>query len=240
MFNDLRDGKGEVALRNVRVLKCYPLRSSPTNSPVLGLEDGRVVLAEQRVGKGRLLASGLAFDLSWSTLPLKPGFVALAQNMAAAETVAATNVLSLVAGEPLRVPGPAAANLQVQSLTGSPLDWKGKPSLLPSLPRSGIYSLRVGAAVAYVAVRSSEKEGRQKFLTGGTLPALGSLAYSVKDFAGGESVLSEFHRLERSLDLSLPLLLLALACLGAEGWLANPLPFRSGPTPRSELTGNPA
>ncbi len=230
MFNDLRDEKGEVALRNVRVLKFYPLRSPPTNTPVLGLEDGRALLVEQKIGRGRLLAGGLAFASSWSTLPLKPGFVALAQNLAPAPTGATTNLISLVAGEPLRLGAPETASIQVQSLAGSPLDWKGEPAQLPTLPRAGVYAVRDGGETTYVAVRSSEKEGRQKFLASHTLPALGKISYVVKEFTGGEALVSTFRRLEKSLDLSLPLLLLALACLALEGWLANPLPIKPSQT----------
>ncbi|MGD1085354.1 MAG: hypothetical protein ABSA47_11485, partial [Verrucomicrobiota bacterium] len=75
-------------------------------------------------------------------------------------------------------------------------------------------------------VWSSEQEGRRKFITGGTLAALGNLPYSVDNLSGSESARSQFSREERSLDLSLPLLLLAFACLGLEGWLANPPPLK--------------
>jgi hypothetical protein len=196
---------------------------------VLGLEDGRVLLAEQRAGNGRLLVSGIAFDSAWSTLTLKPGFIALAQNMALAEAGADTNILSLTAGEPLQLGGPDTAAIQVRSLGGSPLDWKGKAEQLPSLPRSGVYAVRNDGRTTYVTVQSSEKEGEQRFITGNSLPALGKLAYAVKDFTGGESLISEFHRLEKSLDLSPLLLLLALAALLGEGWLANPPPIKNRP-----------
>ena len=82
IFDDLRDEKGDVALRNVKVFRFLPLRLPAQAAPLLGLEDGRIVLASQKVGQGLLLASGLAFDPAWSTLPLKPAFVALAQGMA--------------------------------------------------------------------------------------------------------------------------------------------------------------
>ena len=46
--------------------------------------------------------------------------------------------------------------------------------------------------------------------------------------AARDSVLAEFERLEKSLDLSPLLLLLALLMLATEGWLANPLPLKAG------------
>lgn len=229
IFNDLRDEKGEVALHNVKAFKFYPLRAAPTNAPLFGLEDGRLVLAEQSVGQGRLLASGLAFDSAWSTLPLKPGFVALAQNLALTQAAANTNICSLVAGEPLRLSVPREAAIQARSLAGRPLDWKGPAARLVTLPRSGIYTVHSGAETTYWAVRSSEKEGRQKFLASDALPALGKLAYAVRDLASGQELVSEFRKLEKSLDLSWLLLLLAFAALFAEGWLANPLPMKAKP-----------
>jgi hypothetical protein len=185
------------------------------------------LLTEQKVGKGRLFASGFAFDSTWSTLTLKPGFIAMAQNLVLAQTSAETNIVALTAGEPLRLSLPADTAMQILSLGGSPLDWKGKRSQLATLPRSGVYTVRSEKDTSYVAVRSSEKEGRQQFVANGALPALGKLAYVVKDFSGGDALVSEFKRLEKSLDLSPLLLLLALLALAAEGWLANPLPLKA-------------
>ena len=227
LFDDLRDDKGEVGLRNVRAFKFCPLRGGATNSPILALEDGRSLLLEQKVGNGRLLVSGLAFDTTWSTLPLKPGFVVFAQNLATVQGGAATNLITLVAGEPLHAGFPEANTLQVQSLAGSALDWKGKQADLPTLPRSGIYAVRSGGETVYVAVRCADKEGRQKFLAGSLVPGLGNLAYRVVEFTGSEALISELKSLEKSLDLGPVLLALALLCLLAEGWLANPPPIQA-------------
>ena len=237
LFNDLRDDKGEVTLRNVKAFKFLALRSPATNTPILGVDDGRVLMTEQKLGKGRVLASGLAFDSTWSTLPLKPGFVALAQNLVLTETGSSTNLQTLVAGDPLRKRS-AETPIQVHSLSGSPLDWKGKSAELTTLPRSGVYSLTAGDETSYIAVCSADKEGRQNFLAGDSLPALGKLSYEVKEFTGSESLVAELRRLERSLDLSGLLLLLALACLALEGWLANPPPLQTRAARGPELTTN--
>jgi hypothetical protein len=230
MFDDLRDEKGEVALRNVKVFRFQPLRVPAEAVPILGLEDGTVVLAAQNVGQGVLLASGLAFDPAWSTLPLKPAFVALAQGMVLNHAGAPENITSLVAGETLTgMPG-GADLLTVQSLGGSPLDWKGQPGRLTTLPRVGVYALRQGQETRWVAVRSSEKEGRRKFINGDALPALGNLPYTVDNLSGSASVRSNYRRQDRSLDLSLPMLLLAFASLALEGWLANPPPLKPRPS----------
>ncbi|MGA2175915.1 MAG: BatA domain-containing protein [Verrucomicrobiota bacterium] len=229
IFDDLRDEKGEIALRNVKVFRFLPLRVPAQGAPLLGLEDGTITLAAQKVGQGLVLASGLAFDPAWSTLPLKPAFVALAQGMVLNHAGGPASITSLVAGDQLTgMPGDADL-LVVQSLGGSPLDWKGPAGQFTTFPRVGVYALRLGKETRWVAVRSSEKEGRRKFIAGDTLPALGNLPYSVDTVSGSESVRSSFRRQERSLDLSLPALLLAFACLALEGWLANPPPLKPRP-----------
>jgi len=226
IFDDLRDEKGEVALRNVKVFRFLPLRVPAQAAPILGLEDGTIVLASQKVGRGLLLASGLAFDPAWSTLPLKPAFVALAQSMVLDQEGAPGRITSLVAGEPLTgMPG-GADSLEVQSLGGSPLDWKGPAGQFTTFPRVGVYALHLGQETRWVGVRSSAKEGRRKFITGNTVAALGNLPYSVDNLSGSQSVRPQFDRQERSLELSLPLLLLAFSCLALEGWLANPPPMK--------------
>jgi len=181
--------------------------------------------------------SGLAFDSGWSTLVLKPAFIAFAQNLALAQTGDGRDATPLVAGEPLRLATPADKNIEVQSLGGSPLDWNGLAAQLPTLPRAGVYVIRSAGGTNRVAVRSSEKEGRQNFVTGDRLPALGTLAYAVNDYHDGPTLASEFHRLEKSLDLSPLLLLLALLALAAEGLLANPPPMRARPAanPQADL-----
>ena len=233
IFDDVRDDKGEVALRNVKVFRFLPLRLGAQAAPVLGLEEGTTILASQKVGQGLLLASGLAFDPAWSTLPLKPAFVALAQGMVLNHPGAQAGITSLVAGDPLAAMPADAESLVVQSLGGSPLDWKGQAGQFTTFPRVGVYALHLGKETRWVAVRSSPKEGRRKFITGDTVAALGNLPYSVDSFSGSQSVRSSFRRQERSLDLSLPSLLLAFACLALEGLLANPPPLKPRPAPPS-------
>ena len=46
-----------------------------------------------------------------------------------------------------------------------------------------MYALRAGQETRWVAVRSSEKEGRRKFISGDTVAALGNLPYSVEGFS---------------------------------------------------------
>jgi hypothetical protein len=236
MFSEIRDEGGGIALHNVKMFRFCPLQLSSNAMPVLGLEDGRALLTEQKIGKGSLFSCGFAFDSDWSTLTLKPSFIALAQNLVLTQSGAENKVVPLVAGEPLRLKLSADKPVQVQSLGGSPLDWKGKLGLLATLPRSGVYAVRAEKETSYVAVRSSENEGRQQFISGDALPALGKLEYSVKNFGGADALISEFKRLEKSLDFSPWLLLLALLVLAAEGWLANPLPMKIKPAVGAKIS----
>jgi hypothetical protein len=229
----------EVPLRGVKAFQFSPLPAS--DGAVLGLEDGRPLLTERRVGKGTIFTSGLAFDPSWSTLPLKSAFLAIVQSMALLRDATADN--ALVAGERFRGSGiPAATGRDknvaptepadgesafIKSLAGSPLDWKGERAHLPVLPRAGVYAVAVGKETTYVAVRAADKEGIAKFITSDKVPALSGLRYSVRQFENLEKFLKEARTVRRGLDLFLPFLLLAVLALLLEAWLANPLPRKA-------------
>ncbi len=224
IFSDLRDAKGDVVLRNLRAFQFQPLRLAGPTTALFGLEDGRALLAEHRLGHGTVFTSGLAFDTAWTTLPLKGGFLALAQGLALAGGDALEAFLSVTAGDrPLALlHGPEP--ISIQTVAGSPLEWNGEPANLPVFPRSGVYAARVGTNTTYVSVRSSDKEARRQFITGGRVPALGSLSATVEDFTDVATLAAQARRTQTALELFLPLLLLTMLCLALEGWLANPPP----------------
>ena len=58
LFSDLRDEKGDVALHNVKVFRYLPLRTATNATPVMGLENGRALLAEQRSARDDCLSAG--------------------------------------------------------------------------------------------------------------------------------------------------------------------------------------
>ncbi len=223
LLAELRDEKGEVPFRGVKAFQFSPVQLAPGADAVLGLENGQVLLAEHRVGKGNIFTSGLAFDPNWSTLPLKGGFLAIVQSMALMHDTTADNTISMVAGERLaRVTGDGEA-VHIKSLVGSPLDWKGERARLPVLARAGVYAVTAGKETTYVAVRASDKEGIAKFITTEKVPALAELAYTVQNFQGLDKFLKETRKVRRGVDVFLPLLLLSLLALLLEAWLANPL-----------------
>ena len=224
VFGDLRDEKGNVTLRTVKAFQFRPLKLSPKTEPLLGLEDGRAVLAQTKLGNGAVFLSGLAFDSKWSTLPLKSAFLALAQNMALSGVEGADTMASVTAGERfLAVPG-SGSTIEIRSVAGGSMDWKGELANSPAFPRSGVAVIFRGTNAVHVSVRASDKEGHQRFIGGDKVPALGSLTHTVRDFTGVESVKSIVRKMQAALDLFLPFLVLALLCLAAEGWLANAPP----------------
>jgi hypothetical protein len=240
VFDDLRDAKGDVSLRNIRAFRLSSLQTTGEATGLVGLEDGRVVLAQRRWGKGTVFASGVAFDSSASTLVLKSGFLALSQSMALTATEGAEASLSLVAGERVILPGTESGLVHIRSLVGGALDWKGESSKLPVLPRAGVYAVEAGGQTHHVVVRSAAAEGRSKFIGDGNVPALVGLKYVVRPLEDLASFVKDAQRTGSGLDFYLPLLLLALAALLVEGWLAN-LPPRKvvRPQPASSAKAEP-
>jgi hypothetical protein len=221
LFNDLRDDKGDVALRSLKAFRFAPV-DAPGATVLLGLEDGRALLTEQVIGQGRVFTSGIGFDATWSTLPLKGAFLALAQSMALAGEDPGAAITRLVAGD--RETSGAAVPIHIRSLAGSPLDWKGAAATAPAFPRAGVYAVEENGRTTYVSIRASDREGNWKFVTGDALPALGGLKHTVRTYTTPESLAREAHVINRGADWYLPLFLLALAALLIEGWLANQPP----------------
>jgi len=235
LFRDLADEKGDLAaLRNIKTFKVHPLRLTQDGQALMGLPDGRPVLVQRKSGAGSLFACGLAFDSSWSTLPLKGGFVAMAQVIALATPSPPATLVAgdrLTAAERLASPhfpaseNPAATRrerLHLLSLAGSPLDWKGTPDQFPAFARSGVYTVQAGTNTITLAIRSSDREGRLQFLPSDTIPVLDGLNYTVKTLSEASALTDTTVIARRGLNLYLPFLLLALAAWIAEGWLANP------------------
>ena len=175
---------------------------------------------------------GIALDPFWSTLPLKGGFLALAQSMALLGGESGPeNLVSLTAGERLLSTPPGATNLHIQSISGNLLDWKGEPNKRPLFPLAGVYAAQFGEQTVYASVRASPREGEQQFVKGDSVPALGSVPHVVRTFDNADAILAEVRKLSRAVDFFLPALLLGFVCLMIEGFLANPRPMKPGVAP---------
>lgn len=224
VWDDLRDEAGEVMVNQMRVFKVLPL-ILPEAVPLLALQDGTPIFAQQSIKKGNLFVSGLEMDSSASTLPLKASFIAFIHNMALAGQFSNGNPTTLIAGTK-----PAGLEFSTQpallhAFTGGILEWQGPGQNLPVLPRSGIFSLELNHQKSWIAVRSATDEGREAFINTDKIPALGNLNYRVDDYQDGDSLLSLVRYLRNGIDLYFPLLLLALGAALAEGWIVN---FRKG------------
>jgi len=114
--------------------------------------------------------------------------------------------------------------VEILSLVGDPMDWKGKEAEIPAIPLAGVYSVKAGNDKYCISVRASEKEGLEKFVEGSQVPAMGQIAHKILPYAEEENF-EQYHTGQaRAMELYLSLLLLATLALLAEGWLGAPRP----------------
>jgi len=242
----------------------------------------KTVIAHRKLGKGNVYVSGTAFAPQWNTLPLTGLLVVMAQRMAvggsSSEDLPAVHfvqagsgqawqrTLLLVAGERPRgiIPrsGEAGSNglaqtslqeVEILSLVGDPLDWKGREQEIPAFPRAGVYLVRDSAAGPEqtrppsggqapaasilrgktgsagnnkycISVRASEKEGLEKFVEGSEVPPMGQIAHKILPYDEAEDFQQQHKGQARAVELYLFGLLLATMALLAEGWLGSHKP----------------
>jgi len=190
---------------------------------------GKVVIAHKKLGKGNIFVSGTAFTSRWNTLPSSGLLVVIAQRMAVAGSSSEQEgALLLVAGERPRGIRAQGGEVEVLSLVGDSMDWKGKEQEIPAFPRTGVYLVTAGDKKYCISVRASEKEGLEKFVEGLQMQPLGQIVHKILPY--DEAVdFEQYHKgLARSVELFLSLLLLATLALSAEGWLGAPRLSRAG------------
>lgn len=229
LWQAIRGDDGTLLLGSCRAFRMHPLSLSGNGRALLGVEDGRVLLAEQRLREGRVFLSGTAFVPDWSNLPLRAGFPAIAHTLAMLAPADAETVHALQAGA--RLPLPAADRpVQIRSLAGSPLEWRGPGDEMPVIPRSGVLSLESGATRASLAVSACSREAIFRFLSDAPVPALGALQHRVEPFTGIPALTGRLRARRTGADLFVPLVMAALLALLTEGWIVNPRPR---PAPRA-------
>lgn len=219
LLSDLNEADGPI-LAGAKAFRFHALAPGDAGDAVIGLDDGRVLLAAHREGEGFVFTSGLGFDPSWSTLPLKGAFLAIAQRMAVSSG-AATSISAIVAGDRTRNPFEGLKIVNVKSLAGGAFEWKGEGSAVPAFPRASVLSVKSGDRSAIVGVRSSEREGVARYVKGGRVPALGAIPHKVKELGDVHDFVESIADERRDVDLYPFLLALAILCLLAETWLAN-------------------
>ncbi len=236
-WNRIREATANSKLESVSAYAFHPLALSAEFTPLLGIDFQKVVIAHRNLSKGNIYVSGTAFTSRWNTLPSSGLLVVIAQRMAVAGSSSEQEgAISLVAGERPRGIRTQGGEVEVLSLVGDSMDWKGKEQEIPAFPRAGVYLVTAGDKKYCISVRASEKEGLEKFVEGSEVPALGQIAHQILPY--DEAVdFEQYHKGQaRSVELFLFLLLLATLALLAEGWLGAPRLSRAGQekTPEAE------
>lgn len=228
---DLRDPGGRVRFDGVYATRYHPLSLAKDAGykPLLGVGDNRVVLAVRALGEGQITVSGLAFAgrregiPEWSTLPMKKAFVVIVQPIALGAVSGAVNRnLSLVAGHaPRSLPG-KEIEARISTLVGDQVDWTGPRDQAPVLVREGAYIVRMGKREMCLSVMPSDAEGGVAVIAGSRIDAMGEVPHAVRDLSSEQDFRDDLARSGAGMNLYIPLLLLAIAALIAEGLLGSP------------------
>ncbi len=205
---------------------------------MLGLDDGRPLLLTRTFAKGTVLVSGLAFAARWSSLPLTPVFLALAQALAL-PPAADEGIVRLLAGERLQLP--ASGPVAIRAITGAALDWQGQADAdrtAPPFPRIGVYAIRQAHGQLVASVRADPGEGSLELLPGPLVPACGGIVADLSTCKGPAQLVASWQNGRSGTDLAPWLVVLAVAAVLAEGLIANaslvaalrPQPGRAAPS----------
>jgi hypothetical protein len=97
LWNDPQAG----TLASVRTTRYFPLTLAPAPARlVVKYANGEPAVAEQAVGKGKVILFSSTATTAWNTLPLHPGFVPLLARIIAYATNGMAGNLNLAAGQP--------------------------------------------------------------------------------------------------------------------------------------------
>jgi hypothetical protein len=219
IWHDLRDDSGRPQLGTLRVWQYRPVQTADRDwQTLIASGKGATLLSRRDFGRGRILASGLAFSPRESSLPLKAGFVVLVQNAIFGDRSEPTPVRLIQAGDEITLP---AGSVTIKSLAGSAISWQGKARDFAGFPRAGIYEIRQPNQVEWVAASADPDEARPDYLPLGSIALLRNLPHDIAPLDGAEDLTrldaspaseSSFYRW---------LLLAALLVLLAETWLAH-------------------
>jgi hypothetical protein len=226
-WSDLRGLDGRVRLGNAFASKYHPLLFVQDSGyvPLLASGEDHQILALRKHGKGQIVVSGLAFGRTgaWSTLPRQKSFLVMVQPIAlgAASGLVNANV-SIVAGQPMRLMPGEGNELSITTLLGDQVDWSGLRDKAPLLVRSGAYIVAMGQRESCLTVMPSEREGRSPFIEGDKIEGLAGIKYEISTLSDEDDFRGDLDKSLAGTGLFLPLLLLALACMIAEGLLGSP------------------
>ncbi|MBN1846150.1 MAG: BatA and WFA domain-containing protein [Sedimentisphaerales bacterium] len=232
LWRTFRDESGRVQWGYARLSGYFPLTLSREYTPLLGVDYQNVVLAWRQLGRGNLYVCGTPFESHWNTLPHTGSLVVLAQQMALfGSGPAQPDTAYLVAGQRWRLPAELtddqSGQINLVSLAGDSLDWKGPPGQVPTLVRAGVYQATAAGRSYLISVRASDQEGIERYVEQAELALLGDMAHRIIPYNPAERIALQPERPPlATCNLYFPLLVLATCLLLLEGWLANPLPRR--------------
>jgi hypothetical protein len=172
-----------------------------------------------------VFVSGFAMDRKWSGFPTDPSGISIVfiQHIALGSRDALLNgSISLIAGErPPNLPIDPT-DVQMSTVLGDSIEETVTPASLPSFPRSGVYTATAGEAGSWcISVRAADGEGSSEMIKGGSVPLISGIEHKVFDFNTAEDYADQLAAGVNGSPLYLPLLILALAALMAESWLAS-------------------
>ena len=226
-WSDLRGLDGRVRLGNAFARKYHPLSFGQESGYVSLLATGEdhQLLALRKHGNGQIVVSGLAFDRTgdWSTLPRQKTFLVMVQPIAlgAASGLVNANV-SIVAGQPTRLMPGEGNDMSITTLLGDQVDWSGLRDKSPLLVRSGAYIVAMGQRESCLTVLPSDLEGRSPFIEGDEIEGFAGIPHGVRTLSDEDDFHDDLDKSLAGTGLFLPFLLLALACMMAEGLLGSP------------------
>ena len=242
LLHDLIEADGTVHLDAVHVLQGLALQTDASFDwkAVLGLPDGRVILAHRTLGAGAISCFGIGLTQDWSSLPLAPAFLAISQALAL-PTAADDGILRLLAGDSPRLPGVHGGTAHLVSIAGDALDSMvaiGSAGELPPFPRAGVYALTTSQGVrGLIATRADPGEGARAVVAGALVPALAGSPYQVADCPNPQALAEAWRHGAQGFDLMPALLILAFLAVLAEGWIANQPLVRPAAAPGPSASG---
>jgi hypothetical protein len=218
-WHDLRDSSGRPQFGTLRVWQYQPVQATGSDwQALVASGHGATLLTRRELGRGHILASGLAFAPKESSLPLKAGFVVMMQNLIFGDRSEPVPVRMIHAGDDITLP---SGNVSIKSLAGSALSWQGAARDFAGFPRAGVYEIRQPNHVEWIAASGDPEEAQPDFLPLGPIALLRDLPHDIAALNTAE----ELTRLDASPATTSSfyrwLLLAALLVLLGETWLAH-------------------
>lgn len=228
----LSDQLTKESLRSTRI-KAYFRVEMPDPSTLLSLANGDPLLMEKKIGSGRVLLFTSAADRDWSDLPLKTAYLPLVQSLVSYLSGGKRGMMDagIEVGNPKSFSFPASnvgRSLRIIKPDGREseiilvADGEKASASFQENDVAGIYRLSPPAAGEGDGTASPIYSANSPFLES-RLETIGEqdLQARLRPVRTEIIPIETLERGGRRIDLSIPLLLLAIATLVSEGWLGQ-------------------